>query len=62
MAGSQMYYSQDESGGDTSSMSISPTSQITQLGMEYGMDGSSEPVGQQALDAYVHNIPGDFAM
>jgi hypothetical protein len=62
MAGSQMYYSQDESGGDTSSMSISPTSQITQLGMEYGMDGSSEPVGQQALDAYVHDIPGDFAM
>jgi hypothetical protein len=62
MAGSQMYYSQDESGGDTSSMSISPASQITQLGMEYGMDGSSGPVGQQALDAYVHDIPDDFSM
>ena len=62
MVGSRMYYSQDESGGDASSMSISPASQITQLGMEYGMDRSSGPVVQQAFDAYVHDIPGDFAM
>jgi hypothetical protein len=64
MAGSQMYYSQDESWGDTSSMSISPTSQITQLGMEYGhiIDGSSGSTAQQALEAYVHDIPGDFSM
>lgn len=62
MAGSQMYYSQDES-GDTSSISISPTSQITQLGGDYGqmIDGSSG-LGQQGLEAYVHDIPGEFTM
>jgi len=62
MAGSQMYYSQDES-GYTSSVSISPTSQITQLGVDYGhmMDGSSGS-GQEVLEAYVHDIPGDVAM
>ena len=61
--GSQMYYSQDESVGDTSSMSISPTSQITQLGMDYVqmMDGTAGS-GQQVLDAYIHDIPGDYVL
>jgi len=60
-----MCYSQDESGGDTSSMSIPPTSQITQSGIEYGqiIDGSSGSAAQQArLEAYVHDIPGGFSI
>ena len=61
---SQMYYSQDENGGDTSSVSISPTDQMTPLGrVDYVqmMDGS---VGsdQEALDAYIHDIPGDYVL
>jgi hypothetical protein len=42
MAGAHMYFSHDES-GDSSSVSISPASQITHLELEYGqiLDGRS---------------------
>ena len=59
MAGSWICYSPDEV---VDTLSIS-TTQITDLGMEYGqlMYGSSCS-SQQALEAYMQDIPGDFSM
>ena len=62
-----LFSTEDES-EDSSSCSISPQSQLSQLDVpvEYGhaiIGGkSSGPGHQQALDGYVHGIPGGFSL
>ena len=62
-----MLFTTEGESEDTSS-SISPQSQLSQLDvpLEYGQvsiaEKSSGPDRQQALDGYVHGIPGDFSL
>jgi len=62
-----MLFTTEGESEDTSS-SISPQSQLFQLDvpLEYGQvsiaEKSSGPDRQQALEGYVHGIPGDFSL